>query len=124
MVTQTVTFSAASEACAAPLLVSATSRSGRTLILPDSSFTADAELFVINVGQAFRPAAGFLAGSRNAGRKPGGSPKGLPHKNRRSAQRFWSLVVQRCVETHPDAFFGSLLPPGTLRDLCAGKAYH
>src|SRR5215469_11574103 len=70
---------------------------GRTLILPHSSFTADAELFVINVGQAFRPAAGFLASSQNAGRKPGGSPEGLPHKNRRRAQRFWRFVVQRTL---------------------------
>src|SRR5215469_7904096 len=76
---------------------------GRTLILPHSSFTADAELFVINVGQAFRPAAGFLAGSRNAGRKPGGSPKGLPHKNRRSAQRLSSLVVRLAWRTHSEA---------------------
>ena len=41
-----------------------------------------------NVGQAFWPAAGFLAGIGNAGRKPGGSPKGLPH----DARRFWTLV--------------------------------
>ena len=47
-----------------------------------------------NVGQAFRPAAGFLAGFSNAGQKPGGSPEGLPHKNRRGTQRNKNLVVQ------------------------------
>ena len=67
---------------------------GLTCVAP-RGFGTNGSLFLSIVGQAFRPAAGFLAGLGNAGRKPGGSPEGLPGKNRLTLVALWAGVTPK-----------------------------